>query len=64
MLHQKKATYVQMWEYVVTDEYIGHMGYVRDGTAGCMLYGSLSCGTQGLQRISAVASNCGTWAYC
>jgi len=36
-----------MWEYMVTDEYVGHMGYVRDATAGCMLYRSLSCGTQG-----------------
>ena len=46
-----------MWEYVVTDEYIGNMGYARDATAGCMLYRSLSCGTQGLQHIVAVASN-------
>jgi hypothetical protein len=28
----------QVWEYVVTDEYIGRTGYVRGATAGCMLY--------------------------
>ena len=48
----------------MTDDYIGHMGYVRDVTASCMLYHSLSYGTQGLQRVSAVASNCGTWTCC
>jgi hypothetical protein len=32
---------LQMWEYMVTDEYIGRTGYVRDATAGCMLYRSL-----------------------
>lgn len=48
----------------MTNEHIVHTGYVRDATAGCMLYRSLSCGTQGLQHISAVASNCGTWTCC
>jgi len=52
----------QVWEYVVTDEYIGRTGYVRDATAGCTVL--WSCGTQGLQCISAVASNYGTWTCC
>jgi hypothetical protein len=48
MINQKRATYRQMGEYVIIDEYIGHAVYVRDVTAGCMVYRSLSHGTQGL----------------